>query len=423
MTILSRRALLSGAGAVALRQATQAQAETYCSDAAAAPAPASSVTPALGEISRRAQWGVAIEAPGLYDRALLTAIRSEAPQFLAIASGLKFGNLHPRSMSDETHAGGQSTWQECDDTIALASDLGVPIRGDCLAWNDWLPAWLTDIVRKRPAGWQDQLRRAFESHFEGVFRHVQPAGGANPMRWCGIVNEPFNPWISNGAEPAWRPGAWLDAFGFERDGVPGYIHSAFTLGERFGGSSGPALFINEANCDNDRFGPAVRPAYLRLIDKLQKAGRRVQAVGLECHLVPQWMGDPQRPDWRPFVNFLRDIERRGVDIYVTELDVNDCSLRDVSQRDSRVSLYMRSLVSAALEVPAVNMVTNWNLSDKYSWLRGNAPGSRSKLAIESWASCVPDPACPRPALYDQSMNPKRARQGLAEALGARPPAR
>jgi hypothetical protein len=30
---------------------------------------------------------------------------------------------------------------------------------------------------------------------------------------------------------------------------------------------------------------------------------------------------------------------------------------------------------------------------------------------------VPAPECPRPAPYDESMNPKRARQGLAEALG------
>ncbi len=68
---------------------------------------------------------------------------------------------------------GKSTWTECDDTIALAQDLGVPIRGDCLAWNDWLPSWLTDIAHKRARGWQDQLRSAFEAHFEGVFTHFQ----------------------------------------------------------------------------------------------------------------------------------------------------------------------------------------------------------------------------------------------------------
>ena len=311
---------------------------------------------------------------------------------------------------------GEPTWGECDDTIALAKELGVPVRGDCLAWNDWLPNWLTEIARKRPRGWQIQMQRAFEAHFDGVFAHFRQMN-PNPLRWCGVINEPFNPWVMNGSDPSWRAGAWLDAFGIEADGVPRYIHSAFALGERYR-SGQCALFVNEANCENDRFGPAVRPAYLKLIDSLQKAGRRVDAVGLECHLVPQWMSDPARPDWRPFVQFLRDLAERGVEIYLTELDVNDCGLRDVAERDAQVQSHMRSLVSAALEVPAVAMISNWNLSDKGSWLRDK--DAAGHLNIESWAKCVDHPECPRPALYDESMNPKPARQGLAEALGGRP---
>ena len=414
MTKFSRRALLSGAGAgaLALARASGVHAQNYCAEIVAIPRVVNPSRP-LGTIGKRVQWGVAIEQPGLYDPELRAAVRLEAPRFLAIASGLKFGSLHPQSMAYR-RSNGESTWGECDDTVTLAKELGVPIRGDCLAWNDWLPDWLKEIARKQPRGWQDQLRQDFEAHFDGVFTHFRQMR-PNPLRWCGVVNEPFNPWVMNGKEPAWRAGAWLEAFGHEQDGVPRYIHSAFALGERYTRGEACALFINEANCENDRFGPAVRPAYVKLIDSLQKAGRRVDAVGLECHLVPQWMSDPARPDWRPFVQFLRDIAERGVEIYLTELDVNDCGLRDVAERDARVETYMRSLVSAAIEVPAVTMVSNWNFSDKSSWLRERNSGGR--LSIESWAQCVASPGCPRPALYDESMNPKPARQGLAEALG------
>jgi endo-1,4-beta-xylanase len=416
MTELSRRGLLAGVGALAFTPATGARAQNYCRDAIPTPSADRTLSQPLGTISKRVQWGVAIEQPGLYDLELRAALRLEAPRFLAIASGLKFGNLHPLSMAYRNSVG-ESTWTECDDTIALATDLGVPIRADCLAWNDWLPTWLKEIARSRAQGWQDQLRSDFEKHFEGVFAHFQHMS-PNPIRWCGIVNEPFNPWMMNGSDPSWRQGVWLDVFGTEGDGVPRYIHSAFAIGERYSRGNTPALFINEANCENDRFGPAVRPAYLRLLDSLQKAGRRVDAVGLECHLVPQWMSDPARPDWRPFAQFLRELAQRGVEIYLTELDVNDCGLRDAKQRDAQVATYMRSLVSAALEVPAVTMLSNWNFSDKSSWLREtNAAG---RLNIESWAQCVPSPDCPRPALYDETMNPKRPRRGLAEALGGRP---
>jgi endo-1,4-beta-xylanase len=412
ITHVSRRALLGGGAALALGRAAHAQ--NYCSDAAVPTAPAATTrSPPLGALSKRVQWGVAIEQPGLYDLELVAALRAEAPRFLAIASGLKFGNLHPQSMAYRNNAG-ESTWAECDDTVALAKSLGVPIRGDCLAWNDWLPTWLTDLVRRRSRGWQDQLRQAFEAHFDGVFAHFRQMN-PNPLRWCGVINEPFNPWVMHGSEPSWRTGAWLDAFGTEPDGVPRYIHEAFMLGERYSRGNKPALFINEANCENDRFGPAVRPAYLTLIDSLQKAGRHVDGVGLECHLVPQWMNDPARPDWRPFVQFLRDLAQRGVEIFLTELDINDCGLRGVAERDAQVAMYMRSFLAAALEVPAVTMISNWNFSDKSSWLRET--NSAGRLNIESWGKCAPAPECPRPALYDEAMNPKRARQGLAEALG------
>jgi endo-1,4-beta-xylanase len=54
-----------------------------------------------------------------------------------------------------------------------------------------------------------------------------------------------------------------------------------------------------------------------------------------------------------------DLAERGVEIYLTELDVNDCGLRGIAERDAQVESYMRSLVSAALEVPAVTMISNW----------------------------------------------------------------
>ena len=181
-----------------------------------------------------------------------------------------------------------------------------------------------------------------------------------------------------------------------------------------------AFFLNESNCDNDRYGPIVRPAMLRLVDALQRSGRKLDAVGLECHLMPQWMSDQRQPDWRPFVSFLRDLASRGVEIYLTELDVNDCSLRDLAQRDALVADYTRSFLGAALQVPAVTMISNWDLSDKYSWLREDTSPSSGYPSLSRWANCVYSPPCPRPAIYDQSMRPKAARRALAAALGGAP---
>jgi endo-1,4-beta-xylanase len=416
MNSLTRRLWLTGMAASGLMRAPPVSAANYCVDAANQVGVNTKSSLPLGETSDRVSWGVAIESPALYDSAAIQALTSEKPKLLAIASALKFGALHPNPAGS-----GDEVWRECDDIVALAERLQVPVRGDCLTWNDWLPDWLTHIVRNRDSGWQDRLRRIYEDHFQAVFSHFQALerrSDVKLLRWCGLVNEPFNPWIVENGVAAWRKGAWLDAFGINHDGVPDYIDQAFSYGKRYGSNS-VALFINEAHCDNDHFGPLVRPALLRLVDALQRSGKRVDAVGLECHLMPQWMANPASPDWRPFVAFLRELSKRNVEIYITELDVNDCSFQDASRRDELVANYMGSMVEAVLEVAAVTMITNWDFSDKYSWLRGDGSSTAVFPSLGKWASCVAHPSCPRPDLYDQALHPKPARDALADALRKR----
>src|SRR6185369_1365603 len=158
--------------------------------------------------------------------------------------------------------------------------------------------WIKEIAARQKAGWREALQAAYDGHFETVFAHMaelERRHGRKLMRWCGLVNEPLDAWASRAGAPVWRKGAWLDAFGTSPDGVPAYIHRAFELAGRFAGSRDIAFFLNESNCDNDRFGPIVRPALLELVDALQKAGRKLDAVGLECHLMPQWMASRREP--------------------------------------------------------------------------------------------------------------------------------
>jgi endo-1,4-beta-xylanase len=435
---ISRRRLLArmsasgllGLGAMAgvPEWITPALAEGFCHDEAgpASDGPSADEPPMakpLGAISRRVAWGAKLEAPGTADNGLIATIALEEPRFLVIGSGLKFGNLHPSSMRFEGRVDGRPfrTWDECDEIVRLAESFKIPVRGDCLVWNDWLPDWLKDVARRQGAGWRQDLQEHFDQHIESVFTHfgeLERKAGHKIMRWCGPVNEPLDPWAASFGRPAWRKGVWLDTFGLAQDGVPAYIHRAFEVAKRQAGSDDISFFLNESNCDNDRFGPIMRPAMLGLVDALRRAGRKVDAIGLECHLMPQWMNDPRQPDWRPFVAFLKELSVRGLAIYLTELDVLDCSLRDMAERDRLVAAYMRSFVSAAIEVAEVSMVSNWDLSDKYSWLRSDDSPTATYPSLPRWANCVTRPPCPRPAPYDQEMRPKAARRALAEALAS-----
>jgi len=399
-------------------------AERICHDAPPAPTYKADAHAPLGEIDPHIGWGVHIEGAEVHDAAFLAAIAREKPNLFAIGSSLKFGNLHPLSIAFEREGDGRrvSTWTELDDIVRHARKSGAVTRGDAMIWNDWLPNWVKDLAANRPDGWRQTLNEAFERDFEEIGAHLDGldrAHGVSVMPWRGLVNEPFAYWSMGKGAPSWRQGAWLDAFDAKPDGVPGYIHKAFECAEKSFRASKPALYLNEANCENDRYGPVLRPAMLALLDSLQGAGRKVDAIGLEGHLQPEWMDDPLRPDWRPFVAFLKDLQKRGVAIYITELDVNDCLLADLARRDRLVADYTYSFVAAALEVPAVTMVTNWDFADSASWYRDDSSPESAYRQLGRWPKCLARPACPRPTIYDENFAPKAARDALARAFEGR----
>jgi endo-1,4-beta-xylanase len=65
------------------------------------------------------------------------------------------------------------------------------------------------------------------------------------------------------------------------------------------------------------------------------------------------------------------------------------------------------------------MVTNWDFSDNYSWLRADGSPDATYRTLDRWANCAAKPACPRPTLYDQNLMPKAARTALARALAGK----
>ena len=398
-----------------------ARAGQVCQDAKGAQDYRQTNPTPLGDINPKILWGAHLEGAEIYDAPFIETLGREKPRVLAMGSALKFGNLHPLSIACEREADGKiySTWSEADDIVAVAAKLGAAVRGDALIWNDWLPPWIKALAQDRPKNWREHLQSAFEQHFHDVFAHfdaLEQKYPAAPMRWCGVVNEPFESWSLNDGKFPWRKGAWLDAFDATPDGPPGYIRQAFLHAEKFSRASRPALFLNEANCESDRFGAKLRPAMVSLVAGLKQAGCKIDAVGLEAHLFPQWMNDPRRPDWRPFRKFLDELAALEVKIYITELDVLDCLVTDTAERDRLVADYIYSFVSTALDSPATTMVTSWDFSDNYSWLRANGSADATYRTLDRWANCKPQPACPRPTLYDQNLAPKAARDALARAL-------
>ena len=189
---------------------------------------------------------------------------------------LKMGSIAPQAGALRFEAG--------DRLLQFCASQKIPMRGHCLIWNDWVPQWIKAMS-------VDERRKFFDSYIEQVVARY-----AGQLHSWDIVNEPF--WPGHKAPGGYRLGPWYDAFGTD------YIKRAF---ERAGQVDKTTKFVlNEAQTErDDDVGRTSRAGMLRLVDELQHAGVRLDAVGLQGHLQPRYPHDPQR-----FLEFVHALAER-----------------------------------------------------------------------------------------------------------------
>ncbi len=237
---------------------------------------------------------------------------------------------------------GAPRYAEADALVGFAQEHGMLFRGHCLIWNENNPDWMKTLDRT-------QIAALLDRHVEETVHRYK-----GRMHSWDVVNEPF--WPEHGAAGGYRKGPWFNALG------PDYIARA--LRRAASADNTAKLVINEAFTERgDELGKAVRAGMLRLIDDLHDHGAPLHAIGLEAHLQPQIASDDEG-----FVRFLEAVAARGLDIYITELDIDDEHLpRDPATRDAAAASRVGAFLRATLSVRAVKIVECWQLSDRYSW--------------------------------------------------------
>jgi endo-1,4-beta-xylanase len=287
---------------------------------------------------------------------------------------LKIGRIAPQP--------GAKHFESADHLLAFCDRYKIAMRGHCLVWNEWNPEWVKNLS-------SSERRRFFDSYIEEVVGRY-----AGKLQSWDIVNEPF--WPGHRAPGGFRLGPWYDAFG------PDYIRRAF---ERAALVDRTTKFVlNEAQTErDDELGLAVRRGLLKLVADLKSAGVKLDAVGLQGHLQPQYPHEPAR-----FEEFLHALADLGVDIYITEFDVcDDIFPDDVAARDAAVAKYAQQFLGITLRHPAVKALITWELADNYSFYRG-IYRAKNPTATRS----------PRPLPYDDKLQPKPLWGAMAQAFEA-----
>jgi endo-1,4-beta-xylanase len=258
---------------------------------------------------------------------------------------------------------------------------GQKVRGHNLCWHNQMPSWFAQVATPQNAA--DLLRRHIDTvagHFAG---HIQS--------W-DVVNEAVH--VEDGRPDGLRTSKWLQLLG------PDYIGIAY----RAASKADPKALLTYNDYDIEQDGikfDQKRAAVLRLLTSMRDQKIPIQAVGLQSHL----HASTKLPDWTALHEFITAVEKLDLQVFVTELDVNDSDLGpDIEQRDHAVAELYRDYLNNVLQHRSVKAVLTWGLTDRDSWLNG--------------FSRRHDQRPQRPLPFDSDLKPKPAFYAMVDAISA-----
>ena len=272
-----------------------------------------------------------------------------------------------------------------DRFFSFASENGLGVHGHTLIWDDYLPPWIKQLSKL-------EIDHLLNAHILTVLERY--AGKAET--W-DVVNEPIAPWDKNPGNL--RQGPFYAHLGED------YIGRSFRLAREIDPKA--TLLLNEAQTESaDDNGATFRKSLLALIKRQLDKGVPIDGIGLQCHL------QSERPyDFPRFAAFVQEIIDLGLDVQITELDINDSAYTGaIDKRDAQVADLYAQFLKEVLSLPEVSSLLLWQMSDATSWMAD--PGLENGLRKDKQAS--------RPLPYDRDFQKKPAWHAIADALKAMP---
>jgi endo-1,4-beta-xylanase len=277
-------------------------------------------------------------------------------------------------------------FKQTDWMVAFCSANGLTMHGHNLCWNASNPAWLSRVLTPANA------EKILTDYITTVVKRY-----AGKISSYDVVNEPIAAW--KGRSDGLYTGPWLSALG------PEYIDIAF---QAAAAADPKALrVLNIAHVEQGGRGDDIaRELTLRLIEKLLNRGVPVQAVGFESHLSGRVSGGSTSSR----IDFVKEIRQLGLQIFITEMDVDDTKLSTGVTRDDAdvAQIYGDYLTSLLIEAnpSRVTFFTPGDLNNWYDRAAPDATYARQGGALH------------RPGLFDSKLASKPAYVAVAAALKA-----
>lgn len=265
-----------------------------------------------------------------------------------------------------------------DEVVAFGQAQKMRVRGHCLLWSEYNPAWLM-----KGSFTSEQLSRLLREHITTVMKHYS----GRVFAW-DVVNEAFL------ADGKIEPSIWYDSPGIGLTGKgTAYIEQAF----RWARAADPKALLFYNDYDTEGINPKSDAVYAMVKD-FKKRGVPIDGVGIQAHL--------SNPDMKEIESLAANLSRLtalGVQVHITEMDVAlpidaTGALMDQADKQRQADIY-RFVASACFQQPGCTALQTWGFTDKYSWIPGFTKGAKG-----------------RALLFDEVYAPKPAYSALREAL-------
>lgn len=283
-----------------------------------------------------------------------------------------------------------------DRLFDFAASCKLQMRGHTLIWNDFMPEWTRRLSAR-------EMERLLDRHIDEVAGRY-----SGRVHSWDVVNEPI--WIESWHEGGLRGGPWYNAMGRS------YIARSFRRAKQ--ADPHAKLVLNEAYLEHrwhdspfaknrspkpNSPWPKFRGYFLNLVKRLRDEGVPLDAIGMESHMSPKYRAEYDRDS---LLEFMHAIKAMGLDIYITELDVDDSTFPDdFATRDKGVADYYHMYLKDVLSVDAIRLIVTWELSDRHTSVAENILAGR-----------VSDVRMPRILPFDFDMRPKPAYRAIVAAL-------
>jgi endo-1,4-beta-xylanase len=279
-------------------------------------------------------------------------------------------------------------FRQGDELVRFAESHHMKVRGHCLVWGRYNPAWLTEGHFSA-----EQLARILHEHIDHVMKHY----AGQVFAW-DVVNEALD---ENGSV---RDSIWYNQPGIGMAGQgAAYIEQAF----RWAHQADPhaLLFYNEAEGEGlNRKSDAI----YAMVKDFKSRHVPIDGVGLQMHM-PSLDVEADKLANDIYANVAR-LSALGLQVHITELDVSvpiESSGRSRAEDLARQAEIYGGIVRACLDNPGCTAIQTWGFSDKYSWIGSHSRGARGQAL-----------------LFDREYGPKPAYHAVLDELSAgRPVAR